>query len=66
MLVYTKNNIEKHKKLVLKVLKRLIKYELYIDLKKLKFYITEVKFLEYIVGINGIRIDLEKVNVVRD
>src|SRR5947209_1163346 len=66
ILIYTKQDSEKHRQLVEEVLKRLIDNELYVDINKTEFHVQEVEFLEHIVGINGIRMDQEKVRAVRD
>ncbi len=47
-----------------KVLEKLRIAKLLLKLEKCKFYKEELKFLGYIVGRNGIRIDLAKVEAV--
>ena len=47
-----------------KVLEKLRIAKLLLKLEKCKFYKEELKFLGYIVGRHGIRIDLAKVEVV--
>ena len=59
--IYTKKDPGKHQQLAEEVLKRLIKNELYIDIKKTEFSADEVEFLKYIIRVNGIRMDSEKI-----
>ena len=66
ILIYTKQDSEKHRQLVKEVLKRLIDNELYVDINKTEFHAQEVEFLEHIVRINGIRMNSEKIRAVRD
>src|SRR5437763_10729234 len=66
ILIYTKQDSEKHRQLIEEVLKRLIDNKLYVDINKIEFHAQEVEFLEHIVGINGIRMNSEKVRAVRD
>ena len=49
-----------------KVLKALKKYNLKARPKKYKFYKKEVEFLGFIVTTTGLKIDLKKVEAVRD
>lgn len=36
------------------------------DIKKCKFYVTQTKYLGFIVGTNRIKVNSEKVLVIRD
>ena len=56
----------KHKLQVYKVLKRLYKAGLQVDIKKSEFKVTCTKFLGFIVSTNSIKVDLEKVVVVKN
>ena len=51
-------------KYIKKILKVLLKYKLNLKLKKYKFYIRKTKFLEYIIILEKIKIDLAKVNFI--
>ena len=48
------------------MLDKLIKAGLQVDIKKSKFYVQETAFLEVIVSINSIRIDLKKIQAIVD
>ena len=37
---------------------------LYINLKKCKFLVTEIKYLKLIITTKGVRIDLKKVHII--
>ena len=36
------------------------------DIDKYKFYITETKFLGFIIGVNGIAVNLKKVKALKN
>ena len=59
-MIYSKT-LKEYKEQVNKVLDKLIKAGLQVDIKKSKFYIQETAFLEVIVSINSIRMDLKKI-----
>jgi hypothetical protein len=56
ILVYS-NTEEKHKLYVKKVLQRLQEAKLFLKLSKCKFYTQETKYLEYIVCLEGVKIN---------
>ena len=58
--------LSKHIQNVRKILQQLKEFNLQIKPKKYKFYIMEVKFLEYILIGTEIYIDNNKVKAVRD
>lgn len=60
VLIYSDNEKD-HSEQVLKVLKRLRKKGLQIDIDKCEFLVTEVKYLGLIVTTEGIKMDEEKV-----
>ena len=66
VLIYIKNDPEKHQQLVSEVLRRFEEAELYVNLDKTQFHTQKVKFLEHIVGVNGIRMNSEKISAVQD
>ncbi len=47
------------------MLKRLRKYLLYINLKKYKFNTTKIKFLNFIVFLKNIQINLKKIKTIK-
>jgi hypothetical protein len=63
ILVYLKLKGEhvRHVKLVLKKLK---KNNLLLKLEKYDFHKEEVEFLRHLVGVNGVHMDLKKINAV--
>lgn len=65
VLIYS-NTLEEHREHVRKVLSKLRDAGLQVNIKKSEFHVAETKFLGYIIGAEGIRVDPEKVRVVRD
>ena len=57
---------EEYTQYVRQVLKRLRKYALYASLKKCEFFIEEVEFLGFIIGVVGVSIDKRRVEIVKD
>ena len=66
VLIYIRNDSEKHRQLVFEILRRFEEVELYVDLNKTQFHTQKVKFLGHIVGVNGIRMDSDKISAVQD
>ena len=64
ILVYL-NMQQEHTKHVKDVLQCLQEAELKLNLKKCEFNKLEVEFLRYIIGIEGIKIDPEKIKVIQ-
>ncbi len=65
ILIYSDNELE-HKHHVKKVLERLYNASLQIDLKKCEFHVTWTKYLGFIISIDSIEVDPDKITVVRD
>ena len=65
ILIYS-NTLEEHKKQVYKVLKALSDTGLHLKPEKCHFHKQEVKYLGFIIGTNGVRMDPEKVSCVLD
>lgn len=65
ILIYSKSR-EEHEEHVSKVLDRLREAGLQADLAKCEFYVTETKFLGYIIKPEGVGVDPDKVEVIRD
>jgi hypothetical protein len=63
LLIFSKNE-EDHMRHVEKVLMRLRKHELYVSPKKCVFMGTEMEFLGFIVGKDGLRVDPKKIDVI--
>ena len=64
-LIYS-NTLEEHKKQVYKVLKALLDAGLHLKPEKCHLHKQEVKYLGFIIGTNGVRMDPEKVSCVLD
>lgn len=62
-IIYSKNKKDYYK-YIKKTLRRLYNYNLYINLKKYKFYIIRILFLNYIVSLENISINPERVAVI--
>ena len=65
MLVGTESK-EGHDELIEEILTRMEVNDLYVKLKKYKWKMREVGFLEVVIGLDGIKIEEEKVKVVLD
>jgi hypothetical protein len=65
IIIYSEDPL-KHKCYVRKVLERLYKAGLQVDIKKLEFNVTCIKFLGFIIFINSIKVDLEKVAIMKN
>jgi len=55
-----------HDKVVEEVVKRLAKNNLYVKLEKCKYKVKKVGFLEVVIGLEGIKIEEEKMKEVLD
>ena len=66
MLVYSSRTLAKHEEHVEKVLQKLSKYKLLIQLDISKFYKFLVEFLGFIILRNSIVIDLKKTKVIQE
>ena len=64
ILVFIDGELEKHKKHVKQVISRLVFKNLKIKIKKYEFYKKKIFFLKYIVEVNGIKINLEKIETI--
>jgi len=65
VLIYSQN-LEEHQEHVKLVLQRLIDAGLEVDIRKCEFHVTKTKFLGLIVSIDGLEMDPEKIEVVKD
>ncbi len=66
ILVYTEDPGQPHVDAVRWVLEQLQKYGLYANLKKCQFHEDEVQFLGFVVSAQGIRMEEERIEAVRD
>ena len=58
------NNKQKYKKYIKWVLKRLYKEDILIIIKKYEFYIRKTNFIEFIIKLKQISIDLKKIKAI--
>ena len=65
ILIYSDNELE-HEMHVKKVLERLRNAGLQADIKKCEFGVKRTKYLGFIIGTDGIEVDPEKIEVIRD
>jgi hypothetical protein len=65
ILIYSEDPLE-HEVHVKKVLQRLSDAGLQADIKKSEFFVTETKFLGYIISTGGVRMDPQKVAAIKD
>ena len=63
--IYSKTLI-KYKEYIKKILDILYKYKLSVNIEKSKFYVRETIFLRYLILENKVRIELSKVEAVRN
>ena len=63
ILIYS-NTLEEYKQYITQVLERLQAARLQVDIRKSEFHVQETAFLGVIVGADGIRIDLKKIEVI--
>ena len=64
ILIFSNNKLE-HEYHVRKVLKRLRNAGLQINLKKCEFYVTRTKYLGFIISTNSIKVDPNKISIVK-
>ena len=65
ILIYSDNELE-HEHHVKKVLEQLRDAGLQIDLKKYEFHVTCTKYLGFIISTDSIKVDLDKISVVKN
>ena len=65
ILIYSKDPLE-HEIHVKLVLERLRTAGLQVDLKKYEFSVTQTKYLGFIVGVDGLKVNPEKVAIVKN
>jgi hypothetical protein len=63
IIIYSKNQKD-HVGHVRKILQKLIDTGLQADISKCEFFVKETKFLGLIVGIDGVRIDPERIRTI--
>ena len=63
IIIYFKNKLE-HEEHIHKVLQRLRKAGLQADIRKLEFSVKRIKYLGFIISIDGIKANLEKMAAI--
>ena len=58
------NSKKEHKKYIKQVLKRLYKENIFITVKKCKFYTKKTNFIGFIIKLKQISIDLKKIQAI--
>ena len=58
------NSKQEHKKHIKQILKRLYKENIPITIKKYKFYTRKTNFIEFIIKLKQISIDLKKIKAI--
>ena len=66
ILIYTENAGQAHVNAVRWVLNELRKHRLFANLKKCCFYKDEIRFLGYVVSAQGVRMEYEQIEVVKN
>ena len=66
ILIYTKDPSQVHVNAVWWILEELRKNGLFANLKKCRFHKDEVHFLGYVVSAQGVKIEEERINVVKN
>jgi hypothetical protein len=65
ILIYSDNKLE-YKHYIKKVLKWLHGAGLQIDLKKCEFHVTYTKYLSFIISTNSIKVNQDKISIVKN
>jgi hypothetical protein len=65
ILIYSNDPLE-HETYIKLVLQKLHNTGLQADIKKYKFNITRTKYLGFIISINNISVDLEKISIIQN
>ena len=65
ILIYSNNKL-KHQVYVKKVLERLQNTGLQVNIKKYKFRVEQIKYLRFIISIEGIKVNPKKVKVIHN
>jgi ribosome-interacting GTPase 1 len=58
------NSVEEHKEYIKWVLRKLYKKNMLVTVKKYKFYIRKTDFIEFIIKLGQISIDLKKIKAI--
>ena len=64
ILIYS-SNLKEHKNYVRLILAKLREFEIQVDVDKCEFHVTKTKYLRLIISTKGIKIDLAKIEAIR-
>ena len=64
ILIFSKNRIT-HVNHVKKVLRRLKKFDLYVNLKKCEFFVKKIEYLNFIMHVDDIKMSFRRINIIR-
>ena len=65
IIVYSKT-LEEYKENLEKVFQELKKHKIYVNSKKSKFFLKEIKYLSHIISMDGIRMDPNKLKIIQE
>ena len=65
ILIFSKNRIT-HVNHVKKVLRRLKKFDLYVNLKKCEFFVKKIEYLRFIVSVDDIKMNQRRIKIIRN
>src|SRR2546421_6012856 len=65
ILVFSKNKAQ-HTKYLQLIMNKLQKHKLYVKIIKCKFFITEMKFLKFIMSMNRVSMNFSQINIIAD
>src|SRR6266480_3802688 len=65
ILIYFKNEL-KHQTHIVKILDQLQTAELQADIKKCEFHVIQIKYLNFIIDIDRIKMNLKKIKIIKN
>ena len=63
ILIFSKNRIT-HVNHVKEVLRRLKKFDLYVNLIKCEFFVEKIEYLDFIMSVDDIKINFQRINII--
>ena len=66
ILIYSNNSFKKHLEHIRKVFEKLREALMKLKLTKYKFCLPEIKYLQHIVGRNGLKLDSERIEKIKN
>ena len=62
--IFFKNRII-HVNYIKKVLRQFKKFDLYVNLKKCEFFVKKIKYLDFIISVDDIKMNFRRINTIR-